>query len=130
MLAAFTRTISRCWSRTMEAKRGETPTPWLTEAQPIPTETLPCAERRLVVLGTPAPTLSTPMRLTAAPTAPSCGKKWAGSSDNREMREWWIVRYGQDGNYPAGAGVADGCDPTVYTCFFNGEAEGSLARVP
>ena len=57
-------------------------------------------------------------------------KNVAGSSDNREMREWWIVRYGQDGNYPAGAGVADGCDPTVYTCFFNGEAEGSLARVP
>src|ERR1022692_4141901 len=76
MLAAFTRTISRCWSRTMEAKRGEPPTPWLTEAQPIPTETLPCAERRLVVLGTPAPTLSTPMRLTAALTAPSCGKMW------------------------------------------------------
>src|ERR1019366_3394439 len=54
----------------------------------------------------------------------------AAGLDNREIREWWIVRYGQDGNYPAGAGVADGCDPTVYTCFFNGEAEGSLARVP
>jgi hypothetical protein len=56
---------------------------------------------------------------------------WKGAGlDNIEMREWWIVRYGQDGNYPAGAGVADGCDPTVYTCFFNGEVEGTIARVP
>ncbi len=43
---------------------------------------------------------------------------------------WEFINWGnQDGSsFPTGAGVADGCDPNTYTCFFlNGE--GTLARV-
>ena len=42
--------------------------------------------------------------------------------------QWEVVQYGQDGAAPP-AGVNDGCDPALYTCFLPGEQEASVARV-
>jgi hypothetical protein len=41
---------------------------------------------------------------------------------------WQAVQYGQDGATPP-AGVNDGCDPAIYTCFTGDPTEGTLARV-
>ena len=39
--------------------------------------------------------------------------------------QWEVVQYGQDGAPPP-AGVNDGCDPALYTCFISGEQEATL----
>jgi len=44
------------------------------------------------------------------------------------LSNWVVVQYGQDGVTPP-AGVLDGCDPALYTCFLGGAQEGTIARV-
>jgi hypothetical protein len=41
---------------------------------------------------------------------------------------WQAVQYGQDGATPP-AGINDGCDPAVYTCFIGDPTERTIARV-
>ena len=45
-----------------------------------------------------------------------------------QLSQWEAVQYGQDGATPP-AGINDGCDPAVYTCFMAGEQEATIARV-
>ena len=45
----------------------------------------------------------------------------------KTLDQWIPVQYNQDGAIPP-SGITDGCDPTIYTCFF-GVTEGTLARV-
>ena len=51
---------------------------------------------------------------------------WPGLPNG--LYAWQVVQYGQDGVTPP-AGINDGCDPAIYTCFIGDPLEGSLARV-
>jgi hypothetical protein len=45
-----------------------------------------------------------------------------------KLYAWQVVQYGQDGATPP-AGIKDGCDPALYTCFMGDPLEGTIARV-